>query len=214
MTSTVDTKRGVPTRERIMQEASRLFATRGYYGTSTREIAAAVGVSQPSLFHHFDSKHAIMQALLDFDLGEATEMAERLARSEGSAATRLYRYLVWDIAFLCRSPYNLAGITDDTVMSDPDFSPWKDRLDRLRTARRSMIEQAIADGEFVEVDPDFAQRAITWMILGNIADLAGRGVPDADEVADQLASFAIRAMLRDLVTLDEIRSGAASIDLD
>src|SRR5581483_2006845 len=45
-----------PTRERILYEASNLFAREGYHGTTTREIAAAVGVRQPSLFYHFPSK--------------------------------------------------------------------------------------------------------------------------------------------------------------
>jgi AcrR family transcriptional regulator len=49
----------IATRERILREASRLFATRGYYGSSTRDIAAAVGIQQPSLFHHFPHKQAI-----------------------------------------------------------------------------------------------------------------------------------------------------------
>ena len=52
------------TRERILTEASRLFAERGYDGTSTRQIADAVGIRQPSLFHHFASKQAIMEELL------------------------------------------------------------------------------------------------------------------------------------------------------
>ena len=197
---------GDSTRERILKEASKLFAVKGYRGTSTREIAAAVGIRQPSLFHHFESKRAIMQALLDYDLGEPTEVAQAEADANGSPALRLYRYLVWDVAYVCRSPYDLAGLIDDDIMSDPDFAPWMERLDRLRAARRSMIEQAIAAGEFIDVDPEFAHRAITWMITGHIADLGDRRVPDAEQIADQVASFAIRALLADPSALDGIRT--------
>jgi AcrR family transcriptional regulator len=49
----------------IVEAAGRLFGERGYDGTSTRQIADAVGIKQPSLFHHFASKQAIMEALLD-----------------------------------------------------------------------------------------------------------------------------------------------------
>ena len=54
----------VPTRERILREASRLFARKGFHGTSTREIADAVEIRQPSLFHHFPTKRDIMAALI------------------------------------------------------------------------------------------------------------------------------------------------------
>ncbi|MFD8382255.1 TetR/AcrR family transcriptional regulator [Streptomyces sp. NPDC059679] len=41
------------TRRRILTEAALLFRRHGYRGTSTRQIAEAVGIKQPSLFHHF-----------------------------------------------------------------------------------------------------------------------------------------------------------------
>ena len=56
----VDTS-GWPTKELILLEASRLFAVRGYLGTSTRDIAAAVGIQQPSMYSHFASKQAIVE---------------------------------------------------------------------------------------------------------------------------------------------------------
>ena len=71
------------TRDRILTEASRLFGERGYDGTSTRQIADAVGIKQPSLFHHFASKQAIMEALLDLTYAAPAAVAERLAARVG-----------------------------------------------------------------------------------------------------------------------------------
>jgi len=47
-----------------------------------------------------------------------------------------------------------------------------------------------------------------WILRGDIADCAGKGTPEADETADELASFALRALLRDPSRLDEIRAQA------
>ncbi|MBI3690685.1 MAG: helix-turn-helix transcriptional regulator, partial [Mycolicibacterium aromaticivorans] len=57
------------TRGRILLAAASLFAQRGFFGTSTRDIAEAVQIRQPSLFHHFEAKHAIYQSLVELDLG-------------------------------------------------------------------------------------------------------------------------------------------------
>lgn len=198
----------LPTRERILREASALFAAKGYTGTSTREIATAVRIQQPSLFHHFASKKEIVEALLEYDLVESTAVAEREANAPGTAAVRLYRYLVWDIAFTCSSPYNLTGLSD-SVKLDPDFDHWRERLDRLRNARRKMIEDGIASGEFINIDADIARRAITWMILGNVADSAGQSIPNAEALAVELARFALRALLKDPEQLDAIVAAAA-----
>lgn len=196
------------TRQRILREASMLFAARGYAGTSTREIATAVGIRQPSLFHHFGSKQDMMVALLDSDLTGSTALAEIQAAAPGPPAVRLLRYLIIDIAVTCNSPYNLTRISDEHVLTDPALAHWLALLERLHSARRTMIEQGIAAGDFIDVDPDMAQRAVTWMIRGNIADVAGRGVVDADRIARELSAFALRSLLRDPARLPDLMSCA------
>ncbi len=209
MTAPEPHEEDVPTRERILREASRLFARKGYHGTSTREIAEAVEIRQPSLFHHFPSKRDIMAELIDIDHGESSIVAARQAAGTGSAALRLYRYLVWDIAFICRCAYDLTAV--ELIVDDPIFADKMTNRDALVAARRSMIEQAIDSGEFVSVDADLAEKAVVWILRGDIADTAGRPVPDADVIADQLASFILRALLRDASQLEEIRAAGPVI---
>lgn len=52
------------TRERILEVSARLFAEHGYTGTSIREIAAELEISNPSLYYHFHSKGEILAELL------------------------------------------------------------------------------------------------------------------------------------------------------
>jgi AcrR family transcriptional regulator len=48
------------TKQRILQAAQRLFARNGYDGTTTRDLAAAAGVAEGTLFRHFVNKKAIL----------------------------------------------------------------------------------------------------------------------------------------------------------
>jgi AcrR family transcriptional regulator len=48
------------TKHRILQAAQRLFASRGYDGTTTRDLASAAGVAEGTLFRHFENKKAIL----------------------------------------------------------------------------------------------------------------------------------------------------------
>jgi AcrR family transcriptional regulator len=50
-------------RLQILDEASRLFASQGLHGTTTKEIAKAAGVSEPVLYQHFKSKDDIYHEL-------------------------------------------------------------------------------------------------------------------------------------------------------
>jgi AcrR family transcriptional regulator len=59
------TRRGAKTAERILDAAEALFAERGYAATTLRDVAAAVGVRNPSLYNHFPSKEALYAAVLE-----------------------------------------------------------------------------------------------------------------------------------------------------
>lgn len=198
--------KGRTTRQKILFESSRLFAKKGYHGTSTREIAAAVEIQQPSLFHHFPSKHAIMSELVDIDHEEALAAARREAAASGSPAVRLYRYLVADIVHICSCAYDLSSV--ETVMGDPEFADESRRHDELLAARRAIIEEGIAAGEFVDSDPDLAQNVIGWILRGDIVDTADETVSEPETTANGLASFVLRAMLVDPARLPDIQVAA------
>jgi AcrR family transcriptional regulator len=58
-----DTGTAVPTRERIVDAALRLFSERGTTAVSMRELADAAGVTVPGLYYHFASKAELIRAV-------------------------------------------------------------------------------------------------------------------------------------------------------
>jgi len=54
------------TREEILNESLDLFAKKGYYGTSMREIAKAVGIKGSSIYNHFSGKEDIFSELFNY----------------------------------------------------------------------------------------------------------------------------------------------------
>lgn len=47
-----------------MEAASRIFAEKGFRGTTTRELATAVGVTEPVLYEHFRTKKDLYSAII------------------------------------------------------------------------------------------------------------------------------------------------------
>ncbi len=52
-------------RRQILDAAAELFAQKGFAGTTTREIASAVGTSETVLFRHFPTKERLYAAILE-----------------------------------------------------------------------------------------------------------------------------------------------------
>ena len=51
-------------RERILEEAAKLFAHSGYDGSSVADLAAALGVSKAAIYHYFTTKQDIYDAII------------------------------------------------------------------------------------------------------------------------------------------------------
>jgi AcrR family transcriptional regulator len=62
MTSKEDQAAG--RKEQILGAAAALFAEKGYYKTTTADVASAVGVTQPYVFHFFRTKEALYMSVL------------------------------------------------------------------------------------------------------------------------------------------------------
>ena len=78
------------TRAALLDEATTLFAERGYAGTSLEDVASASQVTRGAVYHHFAGKQALFEAVLD--LQEARATAEILAAATAANP--------WDSAML------------------------------------------------------------------------------------------------------------------
>jgi AcrR family transcriptional regulator len=81
-------ERGQATRQRLVATAARLFTDRGYEATSIEDILEETGVSRGALYHHFDGKEAVLEAVLqeiEAEVAQATVEASRGARDPAAA---------------------------------------------------------------------------------------------------------------------------------
>src|SRR5271167_4159625 len=84
-------------REVIITAARRVFADKGFHGTTTRDLAMAAGVSEALLYKHFPNKEALFAAMQVSCYGAQYHgQLEQLMELEPSSATLvlMVHYLV------------------------------------------------------------------------------------------------------------------------
>jgi AcrR family transcriptional regulator len=80
-------------RAQILDTACKLFAEKGYRGTTTRELAAAAGVTEPVLYEHFRTKGDMYSAIIENMAAGGIEVLRALnARFEGAEDEREFFY--------------------------------------------------------------------------------------------------------------------------
>jgi len=79
-------EKGRATRDRLLEAGREAFGSRGYDATSIAEVLHGAGVAKGALYHHFDSKAALFDAVLDRVVQELAEAAaDRARRTPGPA---------------------------------------------------------------------------------------------------------------------------------
>ena len=160
-------------RSAIIAAARVLFARNGFRGTGTSDIAAAAGCSEPVIYKHFASKHALFAAVLE----DSTRlMGERFAAAvaEGgdlfTAYLRFVRALMGDpkVAEVARLRYLALTLTDDDEI--------RASLSHLISAWHSSVSAAVAEGQAngrIRADADIASVSMLFLGLGLAAGFVG-----------------------------------------
>ena len=80
------------TKERILEEALKLFSQSGYMGTSMNDIAAELGVTKAALYKHYKSKQEILESIVERMNQMDAERAKKYEMPEGNMAEVIAGY--------------------------------------------------------------------------------------------------------------------------
>jgi AcrR family transcriptional regulator len=144
MSTTVPRQTADERRETVLAAATREFALKGFYGTSTEDIARAAGISQPYLFRLFGSKKelylAAYQRCADDLYAVFTEAAQGKSGEDAlHAMGRAFTELMQDrdrLMFLLKS----WSSSDDPDIRRVGRSAWRNLVDLAEQSSREPAE--------------------------------------------------------------------------
>lgn len=150
----------------LISAAATLFATNGFTGTTTKQIAKAAGVSEALLFKHFPTKRALYTAILAekahySGLREAVEEAAA-NREDERFFTLLASYRIRKGADPTLFRLLLFSALEGHEMSDIFF---RRQYRVFHDLLAGYIRQRIDDGAYRSVDPLLAARAFFGIIV-------------------------------------------------
>ncbi|MFE7540305.1 TetR/AcrR family transcriptional regulator [Streptomyces platensis] len=141
-------------RTRIEDTAARLFAERGFAGTTIGEIAAEAGLSKPMLYRHFDSKQELHHALLERHRDElAAAPVRELLHGAGDLDTRMTAmYDAW-FGYVESHPYTWRMMFRDTT-GDTEVAAFHRELQRRqRETDMALLREFVPGLPEAELEP-------------------------------------------------------------
>ena len=184
------------TRERILVVAERLFRQIGYQKTTVADIAKELRMSPANVYRFFDSKKSIHESVARRLMGEVEVEAQRIARSEGPAATRL-RQMMTTINRMNTERYvgdsKLHEMVEIAMQEDWDVCVA--HMELIGQTIGEVIAQGVASGEFEVEDLEVAALcACTAMMRFFHPQMIAQCAEKAGPTIDQMIDFVIAGL--------------------
>ena len=154
--------RGQETRERILAEALRLFAERGYARVGVEEIAEAAGVTKGAVYHWFTDKDDLGRELQHDLYARLSARALQAMDPTGDAVVNMRRAFDAYLEALGSVDEARFFLRDAWVIPALDEGGRRDHEDGTEFVRGALAA-AMARGEIVALDPDALARVLMGM---------------------------------------------------
>lgn len=177
----------------VREAALTLFAERGYYGTTMKDIGNALQIRAPSLYNHVDSKYDILCEIIsdtmDRVLGDFTDATADV----DDVAERLRRAAVVYVLRHAQHRREALVVNHETQnLEDSARSIARAKQVEHVDQFQDLIEEGRALGRFHVKSPRLATFAILEMAVAVARWFREDGPLSATEVAEEYGTFALR----------------------
>ena len=192
MARTLDPTMHALRRDEFIDAAQRLITTKGYEQLSVQEILDELGASKGAFYHYFDSKAALLEAVVDRMTATAIATFSPIVDAADLPAPDKLRHFFADVADwkLERKDLVLEVVRvwysdENAIMRDKFRAGMRSRLTPLLTA---ILRQGAAEGSMRVSSPEQTAGVVVSLLQG-AGDAAGRLFLDRPDGAASLQEF-------------------------
>jgi AcrR family transcriptional regulator len=185
-------------RDELLGIAGELFADRGLRSTTVRDIADTAGILSGSLYHHFDSKEAMVDELLRDFLDELFTRYRQIAGAGLSAAETLRQLVVASFQSIHERHTAVAIYQNEArqLAGQDRFGYIRERNREFRDLWESVLRRGVDDGEFrADLDIDLVYRFLRDTVWVAVRWYRPGGDKPVELVADQYLSVVLDGIL-------------------
>jgi TetR/AcrR family transcriptional repressor of uid operon len=183
--------------DRLLEGAAARFVEVGVTKTTMAEIAAAAGVTKPTLYRRYADKPAVVDALVRRETAAFASRLARVAATEPDAAAALEAAFAAAVRWLDRHPFLRRSLALEPQLLVPLLTkPGGPVLEAGLSAFRAIVERGVRDGQLRVADVDMVAE-VWWRLVLSYVLTPSLGVRRTDAAA--LRTLARETLLEGLV---------------
>jgi AcrR family transcriptional regulator len=185
------------TRDDVLDAAAQVFRQKGFHGASMSDIAAAVNVQKPSLYHHVKSKQEILLALLDRALILLTDQMASISSQPIPPDQKLRQMIRGYLSALAENA-DLAAVLlfEHRSLDKKSHARHVPQRDRFEALWRAALNEGVESKVFDLEDTALTVRALMGVMNWTLTWYHSDGEKSIEQIADEYAEFLLKGMLR------------------
>jgi AcrR family transcriptional regulator len=186
-------------RSEILSRATALFAEAGVANVAMADIAEAVGIQKPSLYHFFQSKEALLRAVLSPVVDEPFAELKKIAESSAPASRKIRDGMVALGRAFARDRDGMEILVREKLerhLSAEAFAEIMRDKAGYTELWRGILRNGVASGELAPLDDKIVAFAIIGALNWMYAWFDPSGELCGEEVADRIAATFLDGLRR------------------
>ena len=182
----------------ILERAAGIFADRGFQGTTIGDIAEAMDMSRPAVYHYFESKEALLEALVEGMTGGNVELLREVRADKTLSSLEKLAEIVRRLSERVAAKPVLMRVLASNGASLPPHIAVAHAAGRREALEHveALITEGIAAGEIAPVDERLAAFAIFGMCDGIAWWYSPDGRSDAATIGETFAAITVQGLAR------------------
>jgi AcrR family transcriptional regulator len=184
-------------RAEMCRAAAHLFRDRGFDATSVSDVARALGLTKAGLYHHFESKEALLFEIMTFGLERVRDEVVVPVRGIADPEERLRELIVRHARIATRGQGAVAHLNDEIRALPPAARKQiEEKMRRYFDLIRGTLVELRTAGRLRDIDVTVATFSVLGMILWLPRWFRHDGRLTQEEVAEEIAKLALGGLIK------------------
>jgi len=151
----------------IINKSIDIIATKGIQGLTIKNLSKEIGISEPAIYRHFESKTDILLTILKNFEEMSSFMNEAMKGGEGSAVSKIEFMFTKIIEVFSQEPSHISVIFSEEIFKNESIL--QEKIVEIMNSKVKAIEEIIKEGqENGEIRTDIDNKTLALIVVGSL----------------------------------------------
>ena len=153
--------------QQIIEESINIIDEKGIQGLTIKNLSKAIGISEPGIYRHFESKTEILMSILNNFKEMAVMLSEMMETYEASAIEKISFMFSKMLELFSETPSMISVIFSEEIFKNEEVL--KNKIVEILNLHAQTLENIIAKGQSEKnIREDVDEKSLALMAMGSL----------------------------------------------